>query len=76
VCLPEDGTLTAIPVPVSLLVSADGLPVFAEIARRFGERLGVDVVTTPGRRDAYHEYPAEFAEAVRPFPRKVSGVTI
>jgi len=58
---------------VSLLVSADGLPFFAEIAGRLGERLGVDVATTTGRHDAYHDHASEFAEAVRPFLREVSG---
>jgi pimeloyl-ACP methyl ester carboxylesterase len=72
--LPDDETLTAIPVPPRLLVSADGLPVFAEIARRLGQRLGVDVATAPGRHDAYHEYPSEFAAALRRFLREVSDV--
>jgi pimeloyl-ACP methyl ester carboxylesterase len=71
--LPDDETLRAIPVPVRLLVSADGLAVFADIAGRLAERLGADVATTPGRHDAYHEHPEEFAEAVRPFLREVSS---
>jgi pimeloyl-ACP methyl ester carboxylesterase len=65
--------LAAIPVPVRLLVSEHGLPVFAEIARRLGKRLGVDVATTPGSHAAYHEHPYELAEAVRPFLREVSA---
>jgi hypothetical protein len=52
-------------------VSADGLPFFAEIAGRLGKRLSVGVATTPGRHDGYHEYPSEFAEAVRPFLREI-----
>jgi pimeloyl-ACP methyl ester carboxylesterase len=72
--LPDDETLAAIAAPVRLLVSDDGLPVFAEIAGRFGKRLGVDVATTPGRHDRYHEYPGEFAGAMRPFLRTVSDV--
>jgi hypothetical protein len=71
--LPDDQILAAIPVPVRLLVSADGLPFFAEIAGRLGERLGVDVATTPGRHDAYHAYPYELAEAMRLFLREVGG---
>jgi pimeloyl-ACP methyl ester carboxylesterase len=73
--LPDDQILAAIPVPVRLLVSADGLPVFAEIAGRIGERLGVDVAATPGRHDAYHAYPYELAEAMRPFLREVSAAS-
>jgi hypothetical protein len=73
--LPDDDTLAAIPVPVRLLVSADGLPVFAGIARRLGDRVGVDVATTPGRHDVYHEYAREFAETPRPLLRDVSHAT-
>lgn len=71
--LPDEETLAALSAPERLLVSEDGLPFFAEIAGRLGERLGVDVATTPGRHDAYHEYPSELAEAMRPFLREVSG---
>ncbi len=70
--LPDEETLTSLAAPVRLLVSEDSLPFYAEIAGRLGERLGVDVATTPGRHDAYHEYPFEFAEALRPFLREVS----
>jgi pimeloyl-ACP methyl ester carboxylesterase len=72
--LPDDETLATIAAPMRLLVSEDSLSVFAEVASRFGERLGVDVSTTPGRHDAYTEYPDEFAAAMRPFLRKVSGL--
>jgi hypothetical protein len=63
-----------LPCRCAFLVSEDGLPVFAEIAGRFGKRLGVDVATTPGGHDGYHEYPGELAEAMRPFLRTVSDV--
>jgi pimeloyl-ACP methyl ester carboxylesterase len=72
--LPDEDTLASLSAPVSLLASDDGRPFFAEIAGRLGERLGIDVGTTPGRHDAYHEHPSEFAEAMRPFLREVSGV--
>ncbi len=74
--MPDDETLAAIAAPVLLLVSEDSLPFFAEIAGRLGERLGVEVATTPGIHDAYHEYPEEFAAAVRPFLRKVSASSV
>ena len=60
-------------MPVRLLVSEHSLPVFSEIAGRLGERLGVDVATTPGTHASYHDYPSELAEAIRPFLREVSG---
>ena len=70
--LPDEETLTSLAAPVRLLVSEDSLPFYAEIASRLGERLGVDVATTRGRHDAYHEHPSEFAEAMRPFLREVT----
>jgi pimeloyl-ACP methyl ester carboxylesterase len=73
--MPDDQTLASLVAPVHLLVSEHSLPVFAEIAGRFAKRLGVDVAATPGRHDAYHEYPNDFAEAMRPFLRNVRGVT-
>ena len=74
--MPDDQTLTSLAAPVRLLVSEDGLPFFAEIAGRLGQRLGVEVATTPGGHDAYHEYPEELAAAVRPFLGEVSGARI
>jgi pimeloyl-ACP methyl ester carboxylesterase len=71
--MPDDETLAAISAPVLLLVSGDSLAFFAGIAGRLGERLGVEVATTPGTHDAYTEFPEEFAEAMRPFLRKLSG---
>lgn len=72
--LPTQETLDSLAAPVSVLVSADGLPSFAGIAGRLGQRLGVDGAITPGRHDAYHEYPFEFAAALRPFLRELSDV--
>jgi pimeloyl-ACP methyl ester carboxylesterase len=74
--LPDDETFAALAAPVGLLVSEDGLPVFAEIARRLGKHLGVEVAATPGGHDAYHEYPDELAAAVRPFLRKASASSV
>jgi pimeloyl-ACP methyl ester carboxylesterase len=74
--LPDDETLTAVSVPVRPLVSKDSLSFLAEIGGRLGKCLGVDVGTTPGGHDAYHEYPEEFAEAVRPFLRQAGGLEI
>jgi pimeloyl-ACP methyl ester carboxylesterase len=73
--MPDDETLAAITVPVRLLVSKDGLLVFAQMASRFGKRLGVDAATVPGTHATYHEHPHELAEAIRPFLREVSGMS-
>jgi pimeloyl-ACP methyl ester carboxylesterase len=71
--LPDEQTLASLASPVRLVVSEDGLPFFVEIADRLGQRLGVDVATTPGRHDGYHEYPSAFADALRPFLRELTG---
>jgi pimeloyl-ACP methyl ester carboxylesterase len=74
--MPDEQTLNSLAAPVRLLVSQDSLPFMAEIAGRFGQRLGVEVATTPGGHDVYHEYPAELAAAVRPFLGEVSGARV
>ena len=71
--LPDEETLAALSTPVSLLVSENGLPFSPEITSRLGERLGVEVATTPGTHAAYHDHPYELAEAVRPFLREVTA---
>jgi pimeloyl-ACP methyl ester carboxylesterase len=74
--MPDDQTLNSLAAPVRLLVSQDSLPFTAEIAGRLGQRLGVEVATTPGGHAVYHEYPEELAAAVQPFLREVSGARI
>jgi pimeloyl-ACP methyl ester carboxylesterase len=72
--LPGEQALTALSAPVRLLISDDGLPFSPEITGRLGQRLGVNVGTTPGTHAAYHDHPRELAEHIRPFLREVSGV--
>jgi pimeloyl-ACP methyl ester carboxylesterase len=64
--LPDNETLHGVAERVRLLVSADGLPVYSEMATRFGERWGLEVETTAGTHAAYHDHPRELAAAVRP----------
>jgi pimeloyl-ACP methyl ester carboxylesterase len=72
--LPNDETLTAVAPRVRLLVSADGLPPYTEVARRLGQRLGRDVETTPGTHTAYHDHPIEFAQAIRRLQRQLNAL--
>jgi hypothetical protein len=44
----DDETLAAITTPIKLLVSAQSHPSFSEAAGRLAERLGVEVIRTPG----------------------------
>lgn len=69
--LPDDEELRSVAGRVRLLVSADGLPVYREMATRLGERLGVDVQTTAGTHAAYHDHPRELSAAVRPLLREL-----
>jgi pimeloyl-ACP methyl ester carboxylesterase len=71
---PSEEALAALSAPVRLLVSEDSLSVLAEVAGRLGERLGVEITTTPGTHATYHEHPQELADVMRPFLREVSGV--
>ena len=71
--LPDDEALAALSPALRLLVSEASLPVFAEIAGRFGKRLGLAVATTAGSHAAYHDHPHELAQAVRPLLREVSS---
>jgi hypothetical protein len=72
--LPDDETLASIAPRVRLLISSDGLPACAEVARRLGERLGVELECTPGTHAAYHDRPRELAETIRPPLRQLSAV--
>jgi hypothetical protein len=62
--LPRNRALAAVAERVRVLVSADGLPVYAEMAKRFGEELGVNIETTAGAHAAYHDHPREVTAAV------------
>ena len=72
--LPDDETLAAAAPRVRLLVSADGLAAYTEVARRLGQQLGRDVETTPGTHTAYHDHPIEFAQAIRRLLRELTAM--
>ena len=74
--MPDDQALAAIAVPVLLVLSEDSHDFFVAVAQRLRERLGADVVKTPGRHGAYHDRPRELAETMRPFLREVSGARL
>ncbi len=71
--LPDDETLAGIVVPVQVLVSEASHPGFSEAATRLAQRLGVEVVGTPGTHFAYLDHPDQLAESVTPFLREVSA---
>jgi hypothetical protein len=55
-----------------VLVSEDGLPVYAQAAGRLAKRLGLEVARTPGTHTSYNDQPHQLAQTVRPFLRRVS----
>jgi pimeloyl-ACP methyl ester carboxylesterase len=71
--LPDDEALGAINAPVQLLVSDASLPAFSQAAVRLAERLGVEITRTPGTHFPFLDHPAELAETVRPFLRRISA---
>ena len=71
--LPDEETLAALSAPLYLIVERGRPTGSPEITRRLGQRLGVDVATTPGRHAAYHEHPRELADLLRPVLRRVHG---
>jgi pimeloyl-ACP methyl ester carboxylesterase len=69
--LPDDEALSAISLPVQLLVSDGNLPFFAQAVGRLAERLGVEVTRTSGTHFAYLDHPEELAQTVKGFVRRV-----
>jgi pimeloyl-ACP methyl ester carboxylesterase len=62
---PDDATLTAIAVPVQVLVSEGAAPFIAEIGDWLAPRLGVGVSCTPGTHTPYQDHPRELADRIR-----------
>jgi pimeloyl-ACP methyl ester carboxylesterase len=69
---PNDATLAAVRRPAQVLISEQSAPFFAEIAHWLAERLGVEVLHTPGTHTPYHDHPDELARTIRPFLARVS----
>lgn len=66
---PEDSTLAAAKVPVTLTTGRETLPFFREAATWVAARLGVEVQEVPGGHTAHFDRPKELAEAIRPLLR-------
>jgi pimeloyl-ACP methyl ester carboxylesterase len=64
---PDDATLTAIAMPVQVLLSEHSHWFIAEVARWLASRLGVEVSTTPGTHTPYHDHPYELVQTIRSF---------
>jgi pimeloyl-ACP methyl ester carboxylesterase len=62
---PTDDTLSAVHVPVVLLVGRESREVFGEMANWLAARLNVPVHPAPGGHAAYFDHAPELAEALR-----------
>jgi pimeloyl-ACP methyl ester carboxylesterase len=69
---PGEATLTAVEVPVRVMVGSESAPFFAESARWLAECLGVESETLPGGHTPYFDRSQEMAEALRPLLRELS----
>lgn len=69
---PEEAALTAVEVPVRIMVGTESAPFFAETARWLADRLNVEVEKLPGGHTPYFDRPQEMAEALRPLLRELS----
>jgi pimeloyl-ACP methyl ester carboxylesterase len=63
---PDEAALTAIEVPVRIMVGTGSAPFFAETARWLADRLKGDLEKLPGGHTPYFDRPQEMAEALRP----------
>ncbi len=70
---PEEAALTAVEVPVRVMVGTESAPFFAETARWLAERLGVESEKLPGGHTPYFDRPQRMAETLRPLLRGLSG---
>jgi pimeloyl-ACP methyl ester carboxylesterase len=69
---PGEAALTAVEVPVRVVVGTESAPFFAETAQWLAERLGVELERLPGGHTPYFDRPQEMAEALRPLLRELS----
>lgn len=67
---PDKAALTAVEVPVQVMVGTESAPFFAETARWLADRLGVELERLPGGHTPYFDRPDEMAETIRPLLRR------
>lgn len=70
---PDEAALTAIEVPVRVMVGTKSAPFFAEAARWLADRMNVELERLAGGHTPYFDRPEEMAKTIRPLLREVSG---
>lgn len=69
---PDEATLSAIEVPVRVMVGTESAPFFAEVARWLADRMNVELEELPGGHTPYFDRPQQMAETLRPLLRVMS----
>jgi pimeloyl-ACP methyl ester carboxylesterase len=70
---PDEAALTAIEVPVRVMVGPESAPFFAETARWLADRMNVELERLPGGHTPYFDRPKEMANTIRPLLKELSG---
>ena len=71
---PKIEDLQALPIPITLLVAADTLPVYKQVTLWLAQHLQIEPVVVPGRHGFYYYRPQDLADTLRPILRR-SGQT-
>lgn len=66
---PDEAALTAVEVPVRIMVGPESAPFFAETARWLADRMNARLERLPGGHTPYFDRPDEMAETIRPLLR-------
>ena len=69
---PDEATLSAIEVPVRVMVGTESAPFFAEVARWLADSMNVELEELPGGHTPYFDRPQQMAETLRPLLRVMS----
>jgi len=68
---PKKEDLEALPMPVTLLVAADTLPVYKQVTHWLAEQLQIEPVIVPGPHGFYYYRPQDLADVLRRILRRL-----
>ena len=69
---PDEAALTAVEVPVRIMVGPESAPFFVETARWLADRMNVELERLPGGHTPYFDRPEEMANTIRPLLKELS----
>jgi pimeloyl-ACP methyl ester carboxylesterase len=70
---PDEAALTAIEVPVRIMVGPESAPFFAETAWWLADCMNVESERLPGGHTPYFDRPEEMANTIRPLLKELSA---